>query len=353
MTFQPSFNALSNKLYQLEVNAWLLSCNFVVDVANGNGLGLRSLKGAGIANIFMNSTASFTGDTHTNLVIDNISPATSSWAVVGMPIQGSGIPVGAKIASITSATAITISAAATTTVGSGTITYQGVGSPNPEAGVIMVQLGNNYNKYLGGFSGFVSKLDGSSQTSTTAGRASVITALGTATLAQWIARGFPVGMTPAVGACFIATTTGTIGGSAAVQRPLPSGIASMEVCGDPNQTLRNSNVYVNGGGIIIIETLAASFAGSALANHTHTLNLKNAAVSDGATTRVNAGTNLLGANTGSDIAIAGAGANGGIANASAGTPAGTMSMVRTAPLDSSVCSLSFYLSNSSVTVNGQ
>lgn len=46
--------------------------------------------------------------------------------------------------------------------------------------------------------------------------------------------------------------------------------------------------------------------------HSHTLNLKNAAVADGATTRVNAGTNLLGANTGSDIAVAGGGANGGV-----------------------------------------
>lgn len=48
--------------------------------------------------------------------------------------------------------------------------------------------------------------------------------------------------------------------------------------------------------------------------HTHDLSLKNAAVADGATTRVNAGTNLLGANTGGDLTIAGAGANGGVAN---------------------------------------
>lgn len=53
-------------------------------------------------------------------------------------------------------------------------------------------------------------------------------------------------------------------------------------------------------------------------SHSHSLSLKNAAVADGATTRVNAGTNLLGANTGSDISIAGGGANGGIASASAG-----------------------------------
>ncbi len=46
--------------------------------------------------------------------------------------------------------------------------------------------------------------------------------------------------------------------------------------------------------------------------HTHDLLLKNAAVADGATTRVNAGANLLGANTGGDLTVAGGGANGGV-----------------------------------------
>lgn len=53
-------------------------------------------------------------------------------------------------------------------------------------------------------------------------------------------------------------------------------------------------------------------------SHGHALHLNDASVADGATTRINAGTNLLGANTGSDIAIAGvadtSGA-GGIVNA--------------------------------------
>lgn len=52
--------------------------------------------------------------------------------------------------------------------------------------------------------------------------------------------------------------------------------------------------------------------------HSHALLLKNAAVADGATTRVNAGTNLLGANTGGDLTVAGGGANGGVQSA---TPA--------------------------------
>lgn len=54
--------------------------------------------------------------------------------------------------------------------------------------------------------------------------------------------------------------------------------------------------------------------------HSHPLILKNAAVADGATTRVNAGTNLLGANTGADLTVAGGGANGGVQST---TPAST------------------------------
>lgn len=52
--------------------------------------------------------------------------------------------------------------------------------------------------------------------------------------------------------------------------------------------------------------------------HSHSLLLKNAVVADGASTSVNAGTNLLGANTGSDITVAGAGANGGVQNTTIG-----------------------------------
>lgn len=46
--------------------------------------------------------------------------------------------------------------------------------------------------------------------------------------------------------------------------------------------------------------------------HSHDLLLKNATVADGATTRVNAGADKLGANTGSDITVTGGGANGGV-----------------------------------------
>ena len=72
---------------------------------------------------------------------------------------------------------------------------------------------------------------------------------------------------------------------------------------------------------------APTFTGSALAVHGHTLHLNNADVLDGTTTTVNAGTDLLGANTGSDIAVttvADTTGRGGIVSITAGTPAGTV-----------------------------
>lgn len=55
-----------------------------------------------------------TGNTHTSTLIDNI-PSTA-FMQTGQAISGSGIPVGATIATIPSATSITISTATTTTV---------------------------------------------------------------------------------------------------------------------------------------------------------------------------------------------------------------------------------------------
>jgi len=71
-----------------------------------------------------------------------------------------------------------------------------------------------------------------------------------------------------------------------------------------------------------------TFTGSEMAMHTHSLFLSNADVVDGATTRVNAGQDLLGANTGDDLLIAGVpdgNSHGGIIQITAGTPAGTVS----------------------------
>ena len=115
------------------------------------------------------------------------------------------------------------------------ITYQGVNSPNPAAGLVAVQFKQNFNTYLGGFSGFVSPV-GSPTTAVTsgltAGATYLRTVLGTTTLAEWQSIGLKPGITPAVGVPFVATATGT-GGSHTGKVGIPgvSGVTSLEVIG--------------------------------------------------------------------------------------------------------------------------
>lgn len=100
----------------------LIDCNFVVDSTNGNGLGIRSLKGAGVQNVFMHTSAS---------------------------------------------------------AGRGANNYL---NPNPAAGYVLVQLQNNYNRYCGGFSGQVAPVTGSNlainATALTVGQPYVIVSVG-------------------------------------------------------------------------------------------------------------------------------------------------------------------------------
>lgn len=246
----------------------------------------------------------------------------------------------------------------------------GFTNPNPASGYAIVKFKNNFNVYLNNYFSQIVPTASNSTTSLTSGNVYVITAVGNTTLANWQAVGLQKGLTPTVGQAFVATATTSITGSGTVGLPGVPTINSISAIGDPNQSIANSSIASNAGAIVVVQFSALSpagtisaptFTGSALANHTHTLNLKNAAVSDGATTRVNAGSNLLGANTGSDITIAGAGANGGIANASAGTPAGTISaptftsssaFAATAPADSTIIMMKFSFDGSSVTVDG-
>lgn len=102
----------------------LIDCNFIVDSTNGNGLGIRSLKGSGVQNVFMHTSA---------------------------------------------------------TPGLGANNYL---NPNPAAGYAMIQLNNNYNRYCGGFYGFSSQVTGSAlnidatSAALTAGVPYVITSVG-------------------------------------------------------------------------------------------------------------------------------------------------------------------------------
>jgi len=193
--------ASGGKIYSMHVMPVLLDCNFIVDSTNGNGYGVRSLKGPLISKVYMNSTA----------------PNASN--------------------------------------------------PNPDAGVIVVQLSDNYNKYFGGFAGFVSPV-GSPVSSLTANVAYVITSLGTASAAQWVAAGVPSNIVPAVGVAFIAKASGSIGGSAtaAPSAAAGSGIDHIEVLGDANTSI----APVNGsGGQIVLQcfkngVLTAPAAGTAI-----------------------------------------------------------------------------------------
>lgn len=191
------------KIWAMESAPVLISCNFVVDSANGNGLGLRSLKGPLVQNVFMHTSAS-PGSGNSNPATPNISPL----------------------------------------------------NPNPAAGSIIIQLQDNYNRSLSGFNAIVSPVSGTPLTATTAGTPVVIVSLGTATAAQWQAVGLPKGISPAVGVSFSPTSSATIGGSAAVEIAAAAGSAvmSIETLGDPNLSLAPSPSANQGfGGQIILQ----------------------------------------------------------------------------------------------------
>lgn len=194
MSVVRGFGLNGKSLYSNICKPCEVNLNFIVDSSNGNGLGIRSLKSNGyVQNVFMHTSA---------------------------PLVGSG-------------------------------------NPNPIAGYAMLQLNNNFNKYIGGFSGFVSPVTGGSLTAVVTGHAYIIISLGTATLAQWQAVGLPLGLVPSVGMSFIANASATIGGAAAVKVPAVSSIDHVEAVGDANQSLNNSNISVNGGAILIVQFVAA------------------------------------------------------------------------------------------------
>jgi len=191
------------KIYAMETKPVLVSCNFIVDSTNGNGLGIRSLKGPLVQNVFMHTTATPGAG--------NSNPATPNVTVT---------------------------------------------NPNPSAGSIVLQLQDNYNRTLSGFNAIVSPISGTPLTATTAGTPVLITSLGTATLAQWQAVGLPIGITPAVGAAFVPTASATIGGSATVEVAAAAGSAvmSIETLGDSNLTLSPSPSANQGfGGQLILQ----------------------------------------------------------------------------------------------------
>ncbi len=177
------FTQFNYSLHKMPVS---LDCNFVVDQANGNGLGLRSLKGPGILKAYMHTSA---------------------------PLAGSG-------------------------------------NPNPAAGTIIVYFQDTYFRSLSGCSSIVAPVSGTPIVITAAGAhivngtPYVITQVGTSTTADWQAIGLPVGIIPAVGVAFIGSATtgaGTGSGQVMVVKATASGIDHFETVGDPNLTIGNGS----------------------------------------------------------------------------------------------------------------
>ena len=190
-------------------------------------------------------------------VIAHDSITSTTTATGADTIKGSLIALNGAV-TLSDATAITAQALAPA--------FVAAGNPNPAPGYAMIRMKNNFNKYLGGFTGFVSPLSGSTVTSVVAGQAYVIVSLGTATLAQWQAVGLPVGFVPAVGQSFIAIASQSIGGSGAVQAPAISGVNSVEVIGNPNLLLNNSNLASNAGAILLVQFLGNGVLAPPVAN---------------------------------------------------------------------------------------
>lgn len=121
-------NSLGNnggRFYSTLVRPVLIDCNFVVDSANSNGLGIRALKGAGVKDVFMYTSAS-AGRGNSGLLNPMAQTASQGYA--------------------------------------------------------LIQLQNNYARYCGGFQGFSSPLTGSNlainATALTVGVPYIITAVG-------------------------------------------------------------------------------------------------------------------------------------------------------------------------------
>jgi hypothetical protein len=202
MSVARGFGLNGTKLYTNVTVMKQIWCNFVVDSTNGNGWGVRSVKSNGyIESVFMNTSA---------------TPGKQN--------------------------ALT--------------------NPNPQAGFAVVRFKNNFNYYLGGFSGQIIPLTSTSTTSLTKGHVYVITTLGTTTVAQWQTVGLIVGVTPAVGATFVAAASVSIGGSGTVGVPGVPTTQVVTVVGDPNTVINNASIAANAGAQIVLQFAAATASGT-------------------------------------------------------------------------------------------
>lgn len=138
----------------------------------------------------------------------------------------------------------------------------GLTNPNPEAGVILVTLQDNYSVFLNTYPSFQAPGNGTSTATLTTGHPYVITVLGSSTLAQWIAAGLPTYITPAIGVSFTAKANIAGGGMCQPNATTGSNIDHIELFGGPN--VMNSNGANIGGQGVGMSVNFLTFKGAAL-----------------------------------------------------------------------------------------
>lgn len=119
-------------------------------------------------------------------------------------------------------------------------------SINPAAGTIVVRLSDKYSRSFSGFKAIISPTDGSAKkidnSDLTAGVAYVISTLGNSSAAAWHALGVPAGVTPAVGVSFIAASVGA-GANSSTSRVMASAALGSNVC--TMETVGDINLSIN------------------------------------------------------------------------------------------------------------
>ncbi len=314
-------NPLGNnggRFYSSLVRPVLVDCNFVVDASNANGLGISSLKGSLVNNVFMHtsSTPARGNDNYLNPNPANgyaLIQLKNNYSKLAGVFNGSIIPPNTGSNLAINATALTIgSPYVITSVGVGSAGAQTIAPVADVAGSLASTWFRIYDSYgntfiiwfkvagagsapVGVAGTLVQQSIAASDTAATIGAALVVTlnglrantllnpnapnvapfsAAGTTTVTvtnvvnqpfpggaadgaiatgfafavtksktnnnNWNNVGLPKGVLPAVGASFIATAVGdaTLGTSSGlVKLPGVSGINSIELVGDPNQSI--------------------------------------------------------------------------------------------------------------------
>lgn len=198
MSVARGFGLNGKSLYTNVTKPQEVWCNFIVDAANGNGLGVRSIKSNGyVESVFMHTSS---------------TPGT----------------------------------------------VFGFTNPNPAPGYALIRFKNNFNYYLGGVNGQITPTTSNTTSSLTAGNVYVITVLGTTTTAQWQTAGLLPGLTPTLGQSFVSKITGSITGTGRVGLPGIPTTQVVTVVGDPNASISNSSIANNAGAQIMLQFAAAT-----------------------------------------------------------------------------------------------